>query len=240
MLVFIYLFIFYKNILQPLTVPAFNGGFLHEYKVALTLTFVFVCLAWKTFHRWLNFSQIILNVNILFLCFEKKKCGLNKKTFLDASTDAPFFFAAQANEATREHGSCVVNKAALVPPTGTALIPSQYDIISVCNIGREEAPPSQDGGFSCSAQTSVSCSPCCCYFFMINIDILFSLAKTLVGNPPPLCFPLTLSVEKLLSHFDHWLSLPDHRGRETHTPVSDNILCCVCCLFLYILIILKK
>lgn len=41
----IYLFIFYKNILQPLTVPAFNGGFLHEYKVALTLTFVFVCLA---------------------------------------------------------------------------------------------------------------------------------------------------------------------------------------------------
>lgn len=78
------------------------------------------------------------------------------------------------------------------------------------------------------------------FFFMINIDILFSLAKTLVGNPPPLCFPLTLSVEKLLSHFDHWLSLPDHRGRETHTPVSDNILCCVCCLFLYILIILKK
>lgn len=102
--------------------------------------------------------------------FWEKEVWIKQKTFLDTSTDALFFFAAQANEATREHGSCVVNKAALVPPTGTALIPSQYDIISVCNIGREEAPPSQDGGFSCSARTSVSCSPCCCYFFMINID----------------------------------------------------------------------
>lgn len=155
--------------------------------------------------------------------FWEKEVWIKQKTFLDASTDALFFFAAQANEATREHCSCVVNKAALVPPTGTALIPSQYDIISVCNIGREEAPPSQDGGFSCSARTSVSCSPCCCYFLWLILIILFSLAKTLVGNSPPLCFPLTLSVEKLLSHFDHWLSLPDHRGRETHTHQSQII-----------------
>lgn len=121
----------------------------------------------KNFSPMVKFQPNYSKCEYFISLFWEKEVWIKQKTFLDASTDALFFFAAQANEATREHGSCVVNKAALVPPTGTALTPLRYDIISVCNIGREEAPPSQDGGFSCSARTSVSCSPCCCYFLWL-------------------------------------------------------------------------
>lgn len=120
----------------------------------------------KNFSPMVQFQPNYSKCEYFISLFWEKEVWI-KQTFLDASTDALFFFAAQANEATREHGSCVVNKAALVPPTGTALTPLRYDIISVCNIGREEAPPSQDGGFSRSARTSVSCSPCCCYFLWL-------------------------------------------------------------------------
>lgn len=134
----------------------------------------------------------------------------------------------QANEATGEYCTCVVDKAASAPPTGLVLIWSKRVICP--SIKRWISFLLHPGSLS-----AVHLVYFYCYYHVMSGKASPQQKTSLLCASVP-----TFSMEKLLAHFDHWLFTWPQREIKPHNQAQIIYCFVVFVVFLYILIILTK